>query len=64
MKVLIAQSCPAFATPSTAACQASLSMESSRKESWSGLPFSSAGGVSDPGIEQGVSHMAGVFFTV
>ena len=30
-------------TPWTAACQALLSMEFSRKEYWSGLPFPSAG---------------------
>ena len=30
-----------FATPWTAACQAPLSMEFSRQESWSGLPFPS-----------------------
>ena len=30
-----------FATPRTVACQASLSMEFSRQEYWSALPFSS-----------------------
>ena len=36
---LVAQSCPTLATTWTAARQAPLSMEFSRQESWSGLPF-------------------------
>ena len=36
---LVAQSCLTLATPWTVACQAPLSMEFSRKEYWSGLPF-------------------------
>ena len=40
-----------FATPWTVARQAPLSMECSRQEYWSGLPFSSPGDLSDPGIE-------------
>ena len=35
----------------TVACQAPLSMEFSRQEYWSGLPFSSSGYLCDPGIE-------------
>ena len=35
----------------TVACQAPLSMEFSRHEYWSGLPFPSAGDLPDPGIE-------------
>ena len=38
-------------TPWTAAYQAPLSMEFSRKEYWSGLPFPSSGHLPDPGIE-------------
>ena len=38
-------------TPWTVACQAPLSMEFSRQESWSGLPCSSPGDLPDPGIE-------------
>ena len=41
-----------FATPWTIACQAPLSMEFSREEYWSGLPFPSPGALPDPGIEQ------------
>ena len=35
------------------ACRAPLSMEFSRQEHWSGLPFPSPGDLSDPGIEPG-----------
>ena len=42
---------PIFATPWTVAHQAPLSMEFSRQEYWSGLPFSSPGNLPDPGIE-------------
>ena len=37
--------------PSQKPCQASLSMEFSRQEYWSGLPFLSPGELPDPGIE-------------
>ena len=40
-----------FATPWTVAHQTSPSMEFSRHEYWSGLPFPSAGDLPDPGIE-------------
>ena len=40
-----------FATPWTVAYQAPLSMEFSRQEYWSGLPFPSPGDLPDPGIE-------------
>ena len=40
-----------FAIPWTVAYQAPLSMEFSRQEYWSGLPFPSPGDLSDPGIE-------------
>ena len=42
-----------FATPRTVAYQAPLSMEFSRQEYWSGLPFPSPGDFPDPGIEPG-----------
>ena len=38
-------------TPWTVARQASLSMEFSRREYWSGLPFPSPGNLPHPGIE-------------
>ena len=40
-----------FATPWTVARQGPLSMEFSRQEYWSGLPFPSPGGLLDSGIE-------------
>ena len=40
-----------FVTPWTVAYQAPLSMEFSRQERWSGLPFPSPGDLPDPGIE-------------
>ena len=39
----VAQSCPTFETPWTAACQTPLSVGSSRQRYWSGLPFPSPG---------------------
>ena len=41
------------AIPWTIAHQTPLSIESSRKEYWSGKPFSSPGDLPDPGIESG-----------
>ena len=40
-----------FVIPWTVAYQAPLSMEFSRQEYWSGLPFPSPGDLPDPGIE-------------
>ena len=40
-----------FATPSTVALQAPLSMEFSRQELWDRLPFSTLGDLPDPGIK-------------
>ena len=40
-----------FVTLWTVACQGSLSMEFSRQEYWSGLPFPSPGDLSDSGIK-------------
>ena len=46
-----------FATPWIIAYQASLSMEFSRQEYWSRLPFPSPGNLSDPGMEPGSSAL-------
>ena len=48
---LVAKLCPTLATPWTVAYQAPLSMEFSRQEYWSGLPFPSPGDLPDPGIK-------------
>ena len=42
-----------FATPWTVAYKAPPSMEFSRQEYWSGLPFPSPGDLPDPGIKPG-----------
>ena len=42
-----------FATPWTVTYQSPQSMEFSRQEYWSGLPFPSPGDLPDPGIEPG-----------
>ena len=49
--LLVAKSCPTFATPWTVALQAPLSIGFPREEYWSGLPFLSPGDLSDPGVE-------------
>ena len=48
---LVAKSGLTLATPCTVACQAPLSMEFSRQEYWSGLPFPSPGDLPDPEIK-------------
>ena len=52
-----------FMTAWTIACQAPLSMELSRQECWSGLPFPSSGHLPNPGIEPMSPALAGGFFT-
>ena len=48
-----------FVTPQTIACQAPLSVEVSRQECWSGLPFPPQGDLPDPGIEPLSPALAG-----
>ena len=49
---LITKLCPTFVTPRDyIACESSLSMEFSKQEYWSGLPFPSPGDLPDPRIE-------------
>ena len=50
-----------FEAPWTVAHQASLCMEFSRQEHWSGLPFPSPVDLPDPGTE--LAFLAGGFFT-
>ena len=58
-----AQSCLTLATPWSIAHQAPLSMEISSQECWSGLPFTSLGDLSNPGIKPASPALAGRFFT-
>ena len=53
VKVKLLSRVQLFATPWTVAHQAPPTMEFSRQEYWSGLPFSSPGDLPDPGIEPG-----------
>ena len=46
-----------FATLQTVTCQAPLSMEFSRQEHWSGLPFPVPGNLPDPWIKPGASEL-------
>ena len=48
---VVAQMCPTLRSPQTIACKAPLSMEFSRQEFWSGLPFPCLGDHSDSGIK-------------
>ena len=55
-----------FATLWTVVHQASLSMEFSRQEYWSGLPYPPPGDLPDPGMEPAplmTPALVGVFFT-
>ena len=60
---LVTESCPTLATPSTASQQIALSVEFSRQEYWSGLPFPPPGGLPDPGHWREVASFAGRFLT-
>ena len=56
-----------FRTPWTVARQAPLSMEFSRKEYWSRLPFPSPGDLPNPRTEPtslAFPTLAGIFFTI
>ena len=50
-KVLVTQLCTTLCDPMDYNLQAPLSMEFSRQEYWSGLPFPPAGDFPDPGTE-------------
>ena len=52
VKVLVAQLCPTLCDPMDyIACQAPLSMEFSKQEYWSGLPFPPPEDLPNPGTE-------------
>ena len=52
-----------FTTPWTVALQAPLSLEFSRQEYWSGLPFLTPGDLPNPGMKPVSPALAGRFFT-
>ena len=51
--MLVTQLCPSLATSWTVAHQTPLSMEFCQQDSWSGLSFSSPGGLPNLGIKSG-----------
>ena len=51
-------------TPWAIAHQALLSVEFSRQEYWSGLPFPAPGHLPDPGMEPIYAALAGGFFAI
>ena len=62
---LVTQSCPTLCDPMDCiAQQAPLSMEFSRQEYWSGLPFSFSRGSSWPRDQTQVSRIAGRLFII
>ena len=61
---LVSKLCLTLETPWPVARQAPLSMEFSRQEFWSGLPFPSPGDLPDPGVKPASAALAGDFFMV
>ena len=57
------QSCPTLCDPIDGSQPVSPSLEFSRQEHWSGLPFPSPGDLPDPGIEPVSPALAGRYFT-
>ena len=53
-----------FVTLWTVACQAPLSIDSSRQGYWSGFPFPAPGGLPEPGIELASPALADRFFII
>ena len=53
---LVAKFCPTLCDPMDCTCQAPLSMEFCRQESWSGLLFPSPGDLPDPGLNLHLLH--------
>ena len=61
-RVLVAQLCLTLLTPSPIVCQVPLSLDFSREEHWSGLPFPSLGDLPKPGVKPGSPVTASRFF--
>ena len=51
-----------FVTPWTVAHQVTLSMDFSRQEYWSGLPFPSSGDLPNPGIKPGLLYCRQILY--
>ena len=62
MKVKSLSRVQLFATPWTVAYQSPQSMEFSRQEYWSGLPFPSPGDLPHPGIETESPTLQGILY--
>ena len=60
---LVAKSCLTLCDPMDCSPPGPLSMDFSRQEYWSGLPFLSAGDLPDPGVKPVSPALAGRFFT-
>ena len=56
VKVLVVQSCPTLCHPVVCSPPSSWSLEFSRQNYWSALPFASQGNLSNPGINSGLLH--------
>ena len=63
MYVCVLSSVRLFVTPWTVACQTPLSMEFSKQEYWSELPFPSPEDLPNPGIKPISPALTGRFFT-
>ena len=59
----VAQSCPTLAIPWAVVCQTPLSIEFSKLEYWSELPFPSPGDLPNPGIKAVSPALVGRVFT-
>ena len=59
----VTQSCPALCNPIDCGPQAPVFRGSSRQENWSGLPFPSAGDLSNPGINLCLLHWQMDFYS-
>ena len=60
VKMLVAHSCPTLCDPIDLTHQAPLSVEFSRQEYWSEVPFPTPGGLPDPGIEPGSAALQAI----
>ena len=61
---LVTQTCLILCDPMDCHWPGSLSMEFSRQEYWSALPYPSPGNLPDPGIKLPSPALAGGFFTI